>query len=98
MLNLRQFNKSEHSQASSGAQRLSQLSAPNFRISSGRLGNIGEPLDHGQAERYTYGEDNEVQEMVPHSVEDAQDVLHSEMTGDRRADTDTSSDPSRQGE
>ena len=58
---------------------------------------MGEPLDHEQAERYTHGEDEERPEMLSHSVEDAQDILHSEMTGDRRAHRCKFLGPSREG-
>ena len=50
MLNLRQFNKSEVSQASSDARHFSRFSL-SFRVPSNSLGNIGELLDHSQAER-----------------------------------------------
>ena len=50
MLNLRQFNKSEHSQSDSDAQHFSRFSV-SFRVPSSLLGNIGEPLDHSQSER-----------------------------------------------
>ena len=53
MLNLRQLGDSEPS-ANSDAQHFSRFSAPNFKVPSNFLGNIGEPLDHGQAERYVH--------------------------------------------
>ena len=57
---------------------------------------MGEPLDYEQAEQYTYGEDEEGPEILPHSVEDTQDILHSEMTGNRRAHRFKFLDPSRE--
>ena len=50
MLNLRQLNKTDNAQSHSDAQRFSQFSVE-FRVPSDLLGNIGEPLDHSQAER-----------------------------------------------
>ena len=57
MLNLRQLNEPERSTANSDAQHFSRFSVPNFRVPSHSLGNIGEPLDYGQAERYVRGDD-----------------------------------------
>ena len=50
MLNLRQLNKADNTQTNSDAHHFSRFSM-DFRVSSGLLGNIGEPLDHGQSER-----------------------------------------------
>lgn len=50
MLNLRQLNSANNAEADSDAQHLSQFSV-DFRVPSNFLGNIGEPLDHGQSER-----------------------------------------------
>ena len=50
MLNLRQSNKSERpSSVDSRARHFSRFSV-SFRMPSDFLGNIGEPLDHGQSE------------------------------------------------
>ena len=57
MLNLRQFNKSEVSQACSDALHFSRFSM-SFRAPPSSLGNIGEPLDHGQSERLHEDEDH----------------------------------------
>ena len=59
MLNLRQLNEPERSTANSDAQHFSRFSALNFRVPSHSLGNIGEPLDYGQAERYVRGDDDD---------------------------------------
>ena len=48
MLNLRQLNPSAH-ELSSDAHQVSNFSI-NFRPTSDVLGNIGEPLDHGQSD------------------------------------------------
>ena len=50
MLNLRQLNRTDNTQTNSDAQHFSRFSM-NFRVPSDLLGNIGEPLDHGQSER-----------------------------------------------
>ena len=50
MLNLRQLNKADNAQTNSDAHHFSRFSM-DFRVSSDLLGNIGEPLDHGQSER-----------------------------------------------
>ncbi|EKM56299.1 uncharacterized protein PHACADRAFT_207577 [Phanerochaete carnosa HHB-10118-sp] len=55
MLNLRQLNHTA-SQSSSDPQHFSRFSV-SFRVPSDLLGNIGEPLDHGQSERVE-GDDN----------------------------------------
>ena len=60
MLNLRQLNKLERSAANSNAEDFSRFSDPSFRVPSQSLGNIGEPLDYRQAERYIYGDDDNV--------------------------------------
>ena len=57
MLNLRQLNEPEHSNANLDGQHFSRFTAPNFRVPSYSLGNIGEPLDYGQAERYVRGDE-----------------------------------------
>lgn len=59
MFNLRQLSEASNvrSTANSDAQHFSRFSAPNFRMTSYSLGNIGEPLDFGQAKRDLY-EDN----------------------------------------
>ena len=49
MLNLRQLNKADNTQSNSDAQHFSRFSLE-FRVPSDLLGNIGEPLDHSQAE------------------------------------------------
>ena len=51
MLNLRELNASGDATITSDPEHFSRFSAPNFRISD-ILGSIGEPLDHGQAERF----------------------------------------------
>ena len=50
MLNLRQLNKADNTQTNSDPQHFSRFSV-DFRVPSDLLGNIGEPLDHGQSER-----------------------------------------------
>ena len=60
MLNLRQLNESGYSVADPNAQDLSQLTDLSFRIPPRSLGNIGEPLDYSQAERYAYEDDDDV--------------------------------------
>lgn len=56
MLNLRQSNRSGRpSSIDSRAQHFSQISV-NFRVPSDFLGNIGEPLDHGQSDRLCDGD------------------------------------------
>ena len=64
MLNLRQSNKSESEQVlstNSKARHSSRLSI-SFRMPSNLLGDIGEPLDHGQSTRRLY-EDHEPESM-----------------------------------
>lgn len=56
MLNLRQFNKSEHPHTNSDAQHFSRF-AVNLRVPSNFLGNIGEQLDHSQSQRLHEDED-----------------------------------------
>lgn len=50
MLNLRQLNKTDNSEANSDVQHFSRFSI-DFRVPSDLLGNIGEPFDHSQSER-----------------------------------------------
>lgn len=57
MFNLRQLTAD--CTVDSDGQRFSLFSAPNFRVPSNFLGNIGEPLEHGQEERYAH-EDEDV--------------------------------------
>ena len=52
MLNLRQINETEQLNEESNAFRSSKFSAPNF------LGNIGEPLNHYQSERYIFEDED----------------------------------------
>ena len=57
MFNLRQLNKtSEESTATSDVQRSAAL---NFRVPTSSLGNIGEPLDYGQAQQELYQDDDD---------------------------------------
>ena len=64
MLNLRQFNNLECSTSNSNMEHLSKFSVVNFRVPSEFLGNLGEPLDHNQAEQYGCEDDNDAGEMV----------------------------------
>ena len=59
IINLRSLNKIEDPTYNSDANHLSRFSAPNFVVNSNILGNIGEPLEHGQAEKFAYEDDNE---------------------------------------
>ena len=52
MLNLRQSGKSEQTSSADSGSRVFSTSSIGFRVSSGLLGNIGEPLDHGQSEQF----------------------------------------------
>ena len=63
ILNLRQLNETANHPSNSGHQHFSRFSAPSFRITqtgSGRLGNIGEPLEHGQIDDVVGNESQEV--------------------------------------
>ena len=73
MLNLRQLNKPGHSQSNSEDQHLSRFSI-SFCIPSS-LGNIGEPLDHGQSQRYIYEDDEQ-----PINAERGEGANHSATT------------------
>ena len=83
MLNLRQFNKSEHSQSNSDVQHFSRFSI-SFRVPSNRLGNIGEELDHSQSERLHEDEpaitDTEEVELDTTNPESAEPVAGSSGT------------------
>ena len=98
MLNLRQLNKSEHTQASSALPPLSQVSVPNLRVPSGLLGNIGEPLDHEQMERYIYEDGKEALELSFHNAEGSLTGSHSKVTGSYEAYVSMSSDLHREGD
>ncbi|EKM56280.1 uncharacterized protein PHACADRAFT_193899 [Phanerochaete carnosa HHB-10118-sp] len=65
MLNLRQVNPAARGRSSE--QSRSRISSIIFRASSDFLGNIGEPLDHGQSER-TQDDDDDITQ--PESPED----------------------------
>ena len=56
MLNLRQLNQINNTQTDSDPRHFSRLSI-DFRVPSAFLGNIGEPLDHGQSERVSEDDD-----------------------------------------
>ena len=58
MLNLRQLNNTDNTETNSDAHHFSRFSI-DFRVPSGLLGNIGEPLDHSQSERLHEGEPSE---------------------------------------
>ena len=60
MLNLRQINVKESKGAYSDRRQVSRFTTPLFNTPSVIIGNAGEPLDHGQAERYVYEEDRVV--------------------------------------
>ncbi|GJE99216.1 hypothetical protein PsYK624_154650 [Phanerochaete sordida] len=47
MLNLREFNSAESAEGNSDFEHFSRFSV-SFRVPSGFMGNIGQPLDHGQ--------------------------------------------------
>ena len=59
MLNLRHVNEPERLTSNSDPQHFSRFSAPIFRVPFHSLGNIGEPLDHSQSERYVHGDDDD---------------------------------------
>lgn len=82
LLNLRQLNAAEQSPPNSDAQHFSRFSAPNFRVPSDFLGNIGEPLDYGQVERYIQG-DNVDGDMGEHSNSRDGDHVAEVTVGDR---------------
>lgn len=56
MLNLRQLSDTNRSQTGSHAQYLSEASTPRFRPPSDLIGNIGEPLEHGQGDEFELDE------------------------------------------
>ena len=56
MLNLRQLNSAQDQDSDEG--RFSLFSHPIFRYNSAIIGNIGEPLQHGQLDRYILDEDD----------------------------------------
>lgn len=59
IISLRTLSEPTDSRSSNGvAGRFSQFSAPNFRVPSNFLGNIGEPLVHGDP---VPGDDDEVE-------------------------------------
>ena len=58
MLNLRQLGEWE--KENTDRQHVSIFSVPNFAAPSDFLGNIGEELDHDQAQRYIYGDDEDL--------------------------------------
>ena len=68
LLDLRTLNKTETSTANSDVNHFSRFSAPHFGVPSDLLGNIGEPLDYGQAERLGYEEDDEPLGAEPSSA------------------------------
>ena len=82
MLNLRQLNESGSRTHSSDEQVPSRFSVPMFRSLSAFLGNVGEPLDYGQMERYVQGEET-------HSAADLRHV----MLDDSQSTSRTSADP-----
>ena len=55
MFNLRQLNTGSSFTGGSGEPNAPWSTGLNFRAPSNLLGNIGEPLDHSQAERYARG-------------------------------------------
>ena len=70
MLNLRQSNKSEQViSTDSRARHFSRFSI-SFRVPSNLLGDIGEPLDHGQSERRLYEDDEPENAFVANSAQD----------------------------
>lgn len=74
MLNLRQLNEGELAATESDTPQFARFSTPNIEVPSRFLGNKGEPLDHGQTERYIY-EDG-----------DRASVLGSTFSGDESTD------------
>ena len=67
MFNLRQLNSSEAPSIATDAGRFSQFSFPNFAVPSSRiLGNIGEPLDHSQGQKFVCEGDEGEQEDDGH--------------------------------
>ena len=81
MLNLRSLsdNDSNNSRATSDAQRFSQFSFPNFRVSGHFLGNIGEPLVYANSQDC---EDDELD-----CDESIVDVVADALTNQSRADS-----------
>lgn len=64
-MNLRQLDKADLSVGDPETRRFSHFSAPNFRVQTSIIGNMGEPLEHRQvstseaAELYNEGHDYE---------------------------------------
>ena len=67
MFNLRQLNSLDHAVSTNYSSR---FTSPNFRVPSGFLGNIGEPLDYSQSEPYIYRSDGDIVRSGPPSVSD----------------------------
>ena len=88
MLNLRSLNYADTPPPEdSDAQHFSRFSHPMFRHTSVLLGNIGEPLDHGQAERYIRGDDAQpsdggeapaAKDSTTHMLDDERETARSE--------------------
>ena len=72
MLNLKQLNTTVESSTNSNASNIFRESAVDFRIRSSIIGNIGQPLDHGQTKDVLYEDDVDVSEdpALMHSTED----------------------------
>ena len=67
LINLRKLNTTDQLSSNSDAQHFSRFSV-SFRIPESALGNIGEPLEHGQPEDVDGIEEDEVQVEIGQEV------------------------------